>query len=183
MVLIKPPTRQHGIPIWKALLYLALGICIILASESHYHYRNIMNEGLRGETSIATSTNSAESVEQKVDVAVATSSPPKPAPPNENVVIVATQPPSQATPKSQDKLLCGRKIGIDLSDQSKWPDYTPSYFDKEPESGDAVVLSSDKPFGNTPIIALSHAIDLAYDKKCEVIITKGEYALRNTQIY
>ena len=146
MVLIKPPTRQHGIPIWKALLYLALGICIILASESHYHYRNIMNEGLRGETSIA-------------------------------------KPPSQATPKSQDKLLCGRKIGIDLSDQSKWPDYTPSYFDKEPESGDAVVLSSDKPFGNTPIIALSHAIDLAYDKKCEVIITKGEYALQNTHTY
>ena len=79
--------------------------------------------------------------------------------------------------------LCGRKIGIDLSDQSKWPDYTPSYFDKEPRSGDAVVLSSDKTFGNTLIVALFHAIDLAYDKKCEVIITKGEYALLNTQIY
>ena len=70
-----------------------------------------MGMGLRGETSIAASTNLAsESTEQKAE---------------------------QAKPILQDKLLwlCGRKIGVDLSDNSKWLDYTPSYFNKkEPES-------------------------------------------------
>jgi hypothetical protein len=69
--------------------------------------------------------------------------------------------------------LCERNIGVNLSDQTKWPTpYTPSYFDKEPESDEAVVVYNDGPFGNTLILALFHALDMAYDKKCGVMVTK-----------
>lgn len=174
MVLIKPASRRQNdsISIWKALLYAVLGICLILASERHYH--NKVNTGLRGETSIASSTTSA-SVEQKANAAVVvTPSPPKPSPPKENPVVSAPPPSKPATPIIQNKVLCGRNIGIDLSDHSKWSDYTPSYFDKDPESAEAVVLISDRQYGNTLIVGLFHAIDLAYDKKCEVMMTEGE---------
>ena len=79
-----------------------------------------------------------------------------------------------STPSGPTKI-CGRYISINLSDHDSWPTpYTPSYFEKEPtDSTEAVLVQGNFPFGNTLIVGLFHAIDLAYDKQCEVYITKS----------
>ncbi|KAL7477532.1 hypothetical protein ACHAW6_003337 [Cyclotella cf. meneghiniana] len=87
---------------------------------------------------------------------------------------IASAPTPASTPPSSGSKICQRDIPIDLSDHTKWPTpYTPSYFDKEPaDSEDGVLLVRDGPYGNTLIIGIFHSIDLAYDNKCLVYITK-----------
>jgi hypothetical protein len=78
-----------------------------------------------------------------------------------------------STPQKPSKI-CRREIPINLSDPTTWPTpYAPSYFEVEPtESVDAVVLAATWTFGNTLIVGLFHALDLAYDYKCEVYVSK-----------
>ena len=172
MVVIKPPSYQlrpisrdnGGISLSRALLYLVLGIGVIVASE-HYH----TTRGLRGEASTenASTVKTADAVVTVKTADAAVASPPPPP--------KATNPPPAPAPAPlvPKGKLCERNIGIDLSDPSKWPTLNlPSYFDKEPESDEALVLIKDTPFGNTLIVGLFHALDLAYDKKCGVMITK-----------
>jgi hypothetical protein len=77
--------------------------------------------------------------------------------------------------------LCGRDLSFDLWDESTWPTpYTPSYFEQEPESNtQAVLIKNAQPpryghldFKFRVIGDFFAAVDLAYEKKCKVYITK-----------
>jgi hypothetical protein len=70
--------------------------------------------------------------------------------------------------------ICERDVPVNLADTTSWPTpYTPSYFEKEPiDSKEAVLLSQGGPFGNTLIIAIFHAMDIGYDHRCPVYVTK-----------
>ena len=175
MVVIKPPSQsghvhrnKDGVTPLQALLYLVLIIGLLYGFE-----HRLATKGLRGESpaspatvKIAQDANAASSV-KAVDVAVP---PPPPKVENPPPAPAPAPAPAPLVPKGK---LCERNIGIDLTNSDKWPTpQTLSYFDKEPESDEAVVLIKDGPFGGSLIMGLFHAIDLAYDKKCGVIITK-----------
>jgi hypothetical protein len=76
-------------------------------------------------------------------------------------------------------MLCLRKLPFDLFDRNTWPTpYTPSYFESEPtESKEAILLKNDEytDDGSLRIRSFNEffeSLDLAYDKKCPVYITK-----------
>jgi hypothetical protein len=75
------------------------------------------------------------------------------------------------------KDVCGRPIPIDLSNHATWPTpYTPSYFENEPENTkEVVLLNNDAPYGQltTGFSGFMHALDLAYDKKCPVWVSRS----------
>ena len=160
MVVVKPPSYQTGpvnrnsgtLSLGRAALYLVLCIGLIYVTE-HYQY----NKGLRGEASAAVKVSDGS---------------PKAA---TEVKAAAVEPPPAPEPKPfvAEGKICERNIGVNLGDNTKWPTpFTPSYFDKEPESDEAVLVVGGGAFGNTLLVALFHAIDLAYDKKCSVMIVK-----------
>jgi hypothetical protein len=184
MVLIKPLTRPYesispkksGISLSKCWVLFVVSICIYAAAKSKNH-----PDGLRGAAKDlvpATSDEGIASTKTSAEVAVAVpvASPQVPktveTPKAEVKTVEAPKNEVKSAEPSPGKL-CERKIGVNLSDQTKWPTpYTPSYFDKEPESDESVVVYNDGPFGNTLILALFHALDMAYDKKCGVMVTK-----------
>ncbi|KAL3805350.1 hypothetical protein HJC23_009057 [Cyclotella cryptica] len=76
-------------------------------------------------------------------------------------------------------MVCSRKLPFDLFDQRTWPTpYTPSYFEKEPiESKEVILLKNDAYVDDGSLRIRSfneffESLDLAYDKKCPVFITK-----------
>lgn len=198
MVLIKPPTRPYqslsttsgGPTIRKCWTFFVLAICLYAAGRSQNH-----PEGLRGaakdlvanassavgtDKAVVDTTNASidkDTVikeEDKEESAVSNEeAKEEPAKPQQEETAPGPVPAAPAPQPGAVTKLCERNIGIDLSDHTKWPTpYTPSYFDKEPESDDAVLLLGQPTFGNTLIIGIFHGIDLAYDKKCQVYITK-----------
>jgi hypothetical protein len=75
--------------------------------------------------------------------------------------------------------ICNRGIPFDLFDSSTWPTpYTPSYFEKEPNDSKTAILirNSDKtishPNGIVTLNRFFSVLDMAYEKKCQVYITK-----------
>jgi hypothetical protein len=91
----------------------------------------------------------------------------------EKAVAAPAGPQSLFSTAKIDKI-CGRELPFDLLDHNSWTTpYTPSYFENEPtDSTDAVFVNGLYPYGNTLIIGLFHAIDVAYDLKCEIYIAK-----------
>jgi hypothetical protein len=88
----------------------------------------------------------------------------------------AVEPAPQSLFQSSAKIesICGRNLPNDLLDHNSWATpYTPSYFENEPtDSTDAVLVVGNSGYGNTLMIGLFHAIDMAYDQKCEIYISK-----------
>eukprot|EP00804_Cyclotella_cryptica_P024334 CCRYP_015322-RA/>CCRYP_015322-RA protein AED:0.07 eAED:0.07 QI:0/-1/0/1/-1/1/1/0/437 len=177
MVVIKPPTRVHrgaaisnrilvNISVCRCLLLAIVAACLLAAQRFR------QEGGLRGSATPVSAPKAEEAAEVKEVVpAVTKAAPAKPAPPD---------PPASA-PQPQFGKLCQRSLGIDLADHTKWGTaHSPSYFDGEPtDSESAVLVVRDSPFGQTFLLPLFHAIDLAYDKQCPVYVAKDAAYLRD----
>ncbi|KAL7490300.1 hypothetical protein ACHAW6_016077 [Cyclotella cf. meneghiniana] len=166
MVVVKPPShnyqllgpvasRARGNKLGRCLLLVVLAICVYASTRSR-SYRDLSATGSNASVAVPKSAPVGVSKDEKAGKRV------------------GTAPASASNPQSSGSKICQRDIPIDLSDHTKWPTpYTPSYFDEEPaDSEEGVLLVRDGPYGNTLIIGFFHSIDLAYDKKCLVYITK-----------
>jgi hypothetical protein len=175
MVVVKPPSYQQSpvvvrksgtTSLGRAFLYLAFAIFLLAAP---LHYVSQRKSGLRGATPSTAEVKTVETPKTEVK----TAEPPVKTIETPKTEVKSAEPPSAPAKLIPQGKVCERNIGLNLSDQTKWPTpYTPSYFDKEPESDEAVVVYNDGPYGNTLIVTLFHALDMAYDKKCGVMVTK-----------
>jgi hypothetical protein len=169
-------SKDTGVNVSR-LWYISVAFVCIFAGSRYFRA-----DDSKPSSQLLRESSSVASNEAAVDVSMVRSSePPKIAP---ALKVEPIKPASVVAHKSSmsSGKLCGRDLPFDLWDESTWPTpYTPSYFEQEPpESKTQAVLIK-----NVEAPTYEHlddkfrvigdffaALDLAYEKKCQVYITK-----------